>query len=345
MSAAGRSKGMDGTLCEDRILVLGPSDVLKARRRARELASWAGLDEAEQAYLETAVSELATNLLKHRAVSGEMTLVLAEEEGRAGVEIVSRDHGPGIRDLASALAGGASTAGTLGIGLSGVRRIMDSFEIRSEPGTGTVVRARKFAQGRAPLPMRFSVAERPKPGERVSGDAHFLRQAPTWALFCVLDVLGHGEEAHETAVHGLSILEHSYRYPLPEVVAACHRGLLRTRGAAMALCRADFDRGSLEHLCVGNVETRIFGTRDSQRPFCVNGTVGVVLPSRLQVSTYPLEAGMVVAMFSDGISGRFESSQVMSDGGPREIASRIFSGWARDTDDATVLVGKVAGHG
>jgi serine/threonine-protein kinase RsbT len=50
-----------------------------------------------------------------------------------------RDNGPGIPDLDKALTDHYSTSGTLGLGLPGVRRIVDSFSIVSEPGRGTVV--------------------------------------------------------------------------------------------------------------------------------------------------------------------------------------------------------------
>ena len=56
-----------------------------------------------------------------------------------GVTVVARDEGPGIADVARAIAGGHSTSGGLGLGLSGVRRLMDEFEISSEPGKGTTI--------------------------------------------------------------------------------------------------------------------------------------------------------------------------------------------------------------
>ena len=54
------------------------------------------------------------------------------------------DRGPGIEDLGRALEDGYSTAGRLGLGLPGVKRLMDDFEICSAPGMGTTVIARKW---------------------------------------------------------------------------------------------------------------------------------------------------------------------------------------------------------
>jgi serine/threonine-protein kinase RsbT len=39
---------------------------------------------------------------------------------------------------------GFSTSGGLGLGLKGVKRFMDNFEIRSEIGRGTTVKVKKW---------------------------------------------------------------------------------------------------------------------------------------------------------------------------------------------------------
>jgi len=330
---------------EEQVLVLGPTDVLKVRRLGRELSARAGLDPGRAALVETALAELATNLVKHRARSGRILIRVLEEGGSGCIEMESRDLGPGMAHPEAALQDGRSTSGTLGIGLSGVKRMMDLFELRSEPGRGTVVRARKYAHGPTQDPLSVSVLARPKPGERVSGDAHFIRRTGFGAFFSVIDVLGHGPDAHATALRALEVLEGHYQEPIQAVLSACHRALQRTQGAAAALCRLDLRRGVLEHLCVGNVETRIFRTRALLRPFCANGTVGLILPGSTAVSSYPLEKGMIVVMHSDGVSGKFDLPPNLASAAPAEIASHIFERHARDTDDATLLVARVSGHG
>lgn len=117
-------------------------DVERARRAARTFAApigFAGIDLEE---LVLAVSELATNLVRY-AENGELTLRRVDEPPRSGLEMESRDSGPGIADLAFALREGASTGGGLGDGLSAVRRLMDAFEISSSPA-GTTILARKW---------------------------------------------------------------------------------------------------------------------------------------------------------------------------------------------------------
>ena len=89
---------------------------------------------------------MARNLVRY-AARGEIVLRLVDDSGRRGVEVLAADDGPGIADVARAMQDGFSTSGGLGLGLPGVRRIMDEFEISSEFGKGTRVTARKWIQG------------------------------------------------------------------------------------------------------------------------------------------------------------------------------------------------------
>jgi serine/threonine-protein kinase RsbT len=58
--------------------------------------------------------------------------------------ISARDRGPGIRSLENVLRDGYSTSGGLGLGLPGVKRLMDEFAIESELRRGTTVTVKKW---------------------------------------------------------------------------------------------------------------------------------------------------------------------------------------------------------
>lgn len=103
----------------------------------------AGFAETPSRMIATAVSELARNILKY-AGSGECRLRRIEGPGRRGIEIEVRDHGPGIADCEAAMSDHFSSSGTLGLGLPGVKRMMDDFSLDSAPGQGTRVTARKW---------------------------------------------------------------------------------------------------------------------------------------------------------------------------------------------------------
>ena len=91
----------------------------------------------------TAVSELANNIIKY-AGSGEILLTRITGGSQMGIEVIARDRGPGIEDIQKAMADHYSSGNTLGLGLPGVKRMMDEFELTSEPGKRTMVTIRKW---------------------------------------------------------------------------------------------------------------------------------------------------------------------------------------------------------
>ena len=121
------------------------SDIVTARQQGRTLASRVGFSSGEATLIATAISELSRNIVLY-ATQGEIIVASVENGVRRGVVVVARDKGPGIADVRRATAGGYSTSGGLGLGLAGVRRLMDEFEIVSDVGIGTTVTAKKWKQ-------------------------------------------------------------------------------------------------------------------------------------------------------------------------------------------------------
>lgn len=125
------------------VAVAADIDVVSARRQGRILAEQLGFSASEATLVATAISELARNIVLY-AGTGAIEITRVDGGGRSGVSIVARDQGPGIADIKLAINQGYSTSGGLGLGLPGVRRIMDEFEIDSEPGRGTTVTVVKW---------------------------------------------------------------------------------------------------------------------------------------------------------------------------------------------------------
>jgi serine/threonine-protein kinase RsbT len=130
---------------ERRIAIRHESDIVTARRAGRELGVALGFTRGELTVVATAISEVARNIVVY-AKLGEICLELKEDRGRKCLVVTARDDGPGIEDLTRAMADGYSTAGGLGLGLPGARRLMDEFEIVSQLGKGTVVTMKKWAR-------------------------------------------------------------------------------------------------------------------------------------------------------------------------------------------------------
>lgn len=113
-------------------------DVVRVRQVARARAAELKFSLVDQTKLVTATSELARNTLEHGG-GGTMTVEMLENGAKKGVRLTFEDHGPGIQDVELAVRDGFTTGSGLGLGLSGSKRLVNEFDIKSEVGSGTTV--------------------------------------------------------------------------------------------------------------------------------------------------------------------------------------------------------------
>lgn len=135
--------GPTAQLAEARVPVESDADIVTARMHGRELARRLGFPVVTTTLIATAISELARNILQY-ARSGEILITPTECNGVVGLSVVARDEGPGIADVERAMRDGFSTSGRLGLGLPGVKRLMDQFEIVSHAERGTTIVVKKW---------------------------------------------------------------------------------------------------------------------------------------------------------------------------------------------------------
>ena len=119
------------------------TDIVAARQKGRELATELGYVSTDSTLLATAISELARNIVRY-AKYGEIVIAPVQSGERVGIRVVARDKGPGIANISLAMQDGFSTSGGLGLGLPGVKRLMDEFHLVSNANTGTTVTIKKW---------------------------------------------------------------------------------------------------------------------------------------------------------------------------------------------------------
>jgi serine/threonine-protein kinase RsbT len=130
---------------EARVLVETDRDIVTARQQGRVMAAQLGFSPGTATLIATAISELARNMLLY-ASHGEVTMRTIENNGSRGITVEARDDGPGIPQPQRALEDGYSTSGRLGLGLPGVKRLMDEFKLETSPGRGTRIVVHKWVR-------------------------------------------------------------------------------------------------------------------------------------------------------------------------------------------------------
>jgi serine/threonine-protein kinase RsbT len=118
--------------------VRASEDVVRVRQLVRNHTVAQGFSLVDQTKFVTAASEIARNTIDHGG-GGRVTLEVLSDQGRRGLRLTFEDDGPGIPDIALAMQDGYSTAGGMGMGLPGAKRLSNEFIVESKPGGGTKV--------------------------------------------------------------------------------------------------------------------------------------------------------------------------------------------------------------
>jgi serine/threonine-protein kinase RsbT len=108
------------------------SAIVEARQAVRKWAVEQRFSLVDQTKLVTAASELARNTVKY-GMGGEMLLEAVQDGLRTGIKLIFVDQGPGIPDIDLAMRDGFTTGQGMGLGLGGAKRLVNEFEISSQP--------------------------------------------------------------------------------------------------------------------------------------------------------------------------------------------------------------------
>lgn len=346
------------------ISIRSDGDVARLVALTASTAQAAGVDPIQVNAVSTAASELARNIIKY-AGTGQVSVRTVVDEGTTGVRIIASDRGPGIADVDSALRDHYSTGGTLGLGLPGVKRLMDEVEIDSQPGKGTRITATLWTRDRPRArrsPARSAAAFRlhhattatlashqdghggvvaaarirPHRTERVSGDLATMRWVGDRVVVALVDALGHGSAAAAIAKRAETALSSAQSTDVLTLMKLVHDALRPTDGAAIAIAVVDPARCSYQAAAVGNVRIRVAGKTDQRLEWSA-GTVGS------QYRTPNVERGALggatLLLYSDGVADHFELPDypgILSDS--PEIVSRIVvERFGKEHDDASCV--------
>jgi serine/threonine-protein kinase RsbT len=134
-------------MTKDTMEIVREQDVVPFRNRVREFSTKIGMSLVNQTKLITAASELVRNMLKY-AKGGRVILEIISSNAKTGIRLTFTDQGPGIPDIALAMKDGYSTGKSLGLGLPGAKRLVNEFDLKSQPGQGTTITVIHWKHGR-----------------------------------------------------------------------------------------------------------------------------------------------------------------------------------------------------
>jgi len=202
------------------------------------------------------------------------------------------------------------------------------------------------ARANAPAcPIEWAFAARPLRGEIESGDLHVVAAFPGGVLIAVLDGLGHGPEAALASRIAAATLRDNLGEPVTALMERCHDALHGTRGVVLSLALIEPQGREMTWIGIGNVDATLYRTgsvplRRESLPHR-GGVVGYQLP-QLRATTLPLAMGDTLVFATDGISGGFSAESPLG-WHPQDAADHILRTYAKDSDDALVVVARTIG--
>jgi anti-sigma regulatory factor (Ser/Thr protein kinase) len=282
-----------------------------------------------------AVSEAATNLHKH-ASEGSMLLRVARGNGKPGIEMVTTDSGPGLRDASTALRDGHSTSGSLGIALGVVQRLADFYDLYSVPGRGTALVAR-FWPGPQDAGLPYAGLVRPVSGETECGDVVGAAETDRGITGVLCDGLGHGPQAASAAMEAVNAVLDDPSASPATLVERAHRRMAHTRGGAIGVVRL---RGPLVLFAgLGNITAVILSAGARKGMISVPGIAGHQA-SAIRQFEYAATPAAAVILHSDGISARWDAAALpgLNSRDPLVIAAALLAQAGSHRHDAGLLV-------
>lgn len=343
------------------VVVSESSQVAEARRAAVDLCRKTPASQEDTGRAALIATEVATNLVKHTPEGGQILLNLIERAGGARIEIISIDCGKGMPEIAKCMQDGFSKSGSAGQGLGAIQRVADFFQVYTitaemlpsppnavgsggvpRPGTVLVARVQLVPEGgwAVSLPLRVGGVGVALPDEERNGDAWGYVAVNDSLAICIVDGLGHGDQAAEAAAEAMTAFREGYRDGPAGVLDYANNALRGTRGAAMAVAQIDPADSCLRYAAVGNISTIIIHEAGNRHALISqHGIVGSE-KHRVREVRYPWAAGDVTVLHSDGVSThwRLEDYPGLIGREPSIIASVLLRDYRRIRDDATVAV-------
>jgi serine phosphatase RsbU (regulator of sigma subunit) len=185
--------------------------------------------------------------------------------------------------------------------------------------------------------LEHSSLIRPCMGERLSGDAVFFQPLEHGLFAAIIDVLGHGPDAHELTHVIHAFLKRHATSDVVSLMTRLHQRLNGTRGAAVGLCAIDSAAGTIEYVGIGNTSLRRFGESET-RLVSKDGVVGQNMRTPL-LQSLNLESGDVIVLYTDGVSDRFTAAEYPSvlHHAPKDAVRVILDRFGKDHDDSACI--------
>lgn len=178
---------------------------------------------------------------------------------------------------------------------------------------------------------------RPCIGERRSGDAVAISRQNDFLFVAIIDVLGHGDEAHILGRQMKSFLLENWTLDVGETMTTLHNTFKGSRGAAAGLSVINTKTCDVIFTGVGNTEFIKIGER-RQRLHSLEGIIGQHIRKPV-TETMSFHRSDVLLYYTDGIQEHIDLSDYpqLRYENASTISQHVVSHFGKYYDDATCI--------
>ena len=298
-----------------------------------------GFNNLDCNLIASAVSEIATNILKYANSGGLMKINIFDN--LKGIRFEFTDTGPGIENIDDAMTDGFSVDSTsLGVGLGAAKRAMDFFNIESGKSGTTVIMNKWLPISK--LKIDYGVASLPDINYSFNGDGYVLKEyGGDCILAGIIDGLGEGEKAWKTTQIVKEVIYGNYMYPLDIIIKSCESAIknkIPDSGAAIGLIRIEPDK--IYYSGLGDTFANIY-SEESINLNSQQGIVGTFEMPKIKTVIKENNNNCTIILCTDGIKNYFTHETIPLQHHAQDIAEHIIINFRRAYGDATVLVIKL----
>jgi phosphoserine phosphatase RsbX len=196
--------------------------------------------------------------------------------------------------------------------------------------------------------VEWAIGKKTADGHSRSAEQHLVKSTPTGFLIAIVDAIGTDDEAFAAGQIAISILDDYTHQSMPNLFDKCDRALKSTSGVSITAAIFNTSYNTVSWFGVGNIEGLLFHRSLHTSPryhqlALQTGLAGQGLSS-LNEKCLPVHPGDLVILTSDGIfPGIVEALPI--EGRPRAVADKILHDYAKDNEEATLLVTRYLGAG
>ncbi|MHC8515405.1 PP2C family serine/threonine-protein phosphatase [Sporosarcina sp. ITBMC105] len=177
-----------------------------------------------------------------------------------------------------------------------------------------------------------------KRGNSESGDTYYIHAENDYFICAIADGLGNGIVARQSAEIIPQVLAEYHHESLDELLNRCNEYMVQKRGAAVAIVRVNFDEGTIEYSCIGNVRLYILHGREKMiYPLPVMGYLSG-RPQKVKTQKYEYSIGDLFFLHSDGVTLNSPKASLKQSANARELYNQVEK-TIDPGDDATFIAG------